>query len=173
MWVNRGSLNKNSFFSFFFFLEKKRLVHTSITFFLLTDAPEVKNMSSCSREADMMKCVCIVESNPPSTVHFLLSDRVFPSTNIENHGSVTIGSLQTELGANEFILCLANNTEGNANLTLIVFVNSKVCKSFLFSGMHNVYPKHVTCFVFEQKAVHPAFISWLLLEQLDFSWFFF
>lgn len=83
-------------------------------------------MSSCSTEADMIKCVCIVESKPPSIVHFMLSDRVLPSTNVEKHGYATIGSLQTELGANEFVLCLANNTEGNANLTLFVCVNSKV-----------------------------------------------
>lgn len=73
----------------------------------------------------MVKCVCIAESRPPSMVHFVLSDRVLPSTKVEKHDSVTIGTLQAELGSSAFVLCLANNTQGNANATLFLPVNSK------------------------------------------------
>ncbi|XP_071326798.1 B-cell receptor CD22-like isoform X1 [Trachinotus anak] len=89
-------------------------------------APEIKTLSSCSSEGDMVKCVCIVESKPPCMVHFVLSDRVLPGTKVEKHGSVTIGTLQGEFGPSEFVHCLANNTEGNANLTLSLPVNGKM-----------------------------------------------
>ncbi|XP_051261490.1 B-cell receptor CD22-like isoform X7 [Dicentrarchus labrax] len=87
-------------------------------------APEIKAISSCSSEGDMVKCVCIVESRPPSMVHFVLSDRVLPSTKVEKHDSVTIGTLQAELGSSAFVLCQANNTQGNANVTLFLPVNN-------------------------------------------------
>ncbi|XP_062278965.1 myelin-associated glycoprotein-like isoform X3 [Scomber scombrus] len=82
-------------------------------------APEIKTISSCSSDGDMMKCMCIVESNPPSRVHFLLSDRVLQSTKLEIHGHLTIGTLQANLGSFGFIQCVANNMMGNANITLI------------------------------------------------------
>lgn len=89
-------------------------------------APEVKTASSCSSNGNLVKCVCIAESKPPSVVHFVLSDKVLPSTKVEKHGAVTIGTLQAELGSYEFVLCMANNTQGNANLTLFLPVNSKI-----------------------------------------------
>ncbi|XP_049903735.1 sialoadhesin-like [Epinephelus moara] len=89
-------------------------------------APEIRAASSCSSEADMVKCVCIAESKPPSMVHFLLSDKVLPSTRVEKHGSLTIGTLQAELGSSEVVYCLANNMQGNATLTLSLPVNSKM-----------------------------------------------
>lgn len=96
-----------------------------MTFLALTDAPEIKVVSSCSLEAHMVKCVCIAESKPPSMVHFVPSDRVLQNTTkTEKHGSVTIGTLQAELGSSEFVLCVADNTQGNANLTLYLPVNS-------------------------------------------------
>lgn len=95
-------------------------------FHALTDAPEIKVMSSCTSEAHMVKCVCIAESKPPSMVHFVLAGRVLQNTTkTEKHGTVTIGTLQAELGSSEFVLCLANNTQGNANLKLYLPVNSK------------------------------------------------
>ncbi|XP_030249203.1 myelin-associated glycoprotein isoform X2 [Sparus aurata] len=87
-------------------------------------APEVKTMSTCSWETDTVKCVCIVESKPPSRVYFVLSDKVLPSTKVETHNSLTIGTLQADLGSYESVLCLANNTQGNASLSLPV--NSKM-----------------------------------------------
>ncbi|XP_022617691.1 sialoadhesin-like [Seriola dumerili] len=89
-------------------------------------APEIKTVSSCSSEGGMVKCMCIVESKPPCTLHFVLSDRVLPGTKVEKHGSVTIGTLQGEFGSSEFVLCLANNTEGNAKLTLSLPVTGKM-----------------------------------------------
>ncbi|XP_075965685.1 sialic acid-binding Ig-like lectin 14 [Anarhichas minor] len=88
--------------------------------------PEIKTISSCSLEADMVKCVCIAESQPASMVYFVLSDRVLPSIKVEKHGSVTIGTLQAEFGSSRVVYCLANNTLGNANLTLSLPVNSKM-----------------------------------------------
>lgn len=88
-------------------------------------APDFKT-SSCSSEADMVKCVCTVESRPPSMVQFVLSDRVLPITKVEKHDSVTIGTLQAKLGSFEFVLCLANNTQGNANLSLSLPVDSNM-----------------------------------------------
>ncbi|XP_042346465.1 sialoadhesin-like [Plectropomus leopardus] len=88
--------------------------------------PEIKTASSCSSQADVVKCVCIAESKPPSMVHFMLSDKVLPSTTVEKHSYLTIGTLQAEFGSSDVVFCLANNTEGNANLTLPLPVNSKM-----------------------------------------------
>lgn len=104
------------------------------TFIILPDAPEVKAMSSCSSKANMINCVCIVESKPPSIVHFVLSGRDLPSSKSEKDGSVTIGTLQAELGPYESVLCLAYNTQGNTSLKLFLPVNSKVLKFLTFPG---------------------------------------
>ncbi|XP_041648566.1 sialoadhesin-like isoform X2 [Cheilinus undulatus] len=95
-------------------------------------APEIKTVSSCSSEADMVKCVCIAESRPPSMVHFVLSDRVLPKAKVEKHGPVTIGTIQAKFGSSEFVHCLANNTQGSANLTLYFPVNSKMQSIYVF-----------------------------------------
>ncbi|KAM8734360.1 myelin-associated glycoprotein isoform 3-T4 [Acanthopagrus schlegelii] len=87
-------------------------------------APEVKTMSSCSSETDTVKCVCTVDSKPPSRVYFVLSDKVLPSTKVETHSSLTIGTLQADLRSYASVLCLANNTQGSASLSLSV--NSKM-----------------------------------------------
>lgn len=92
----------------------------------LPDAPEVKATSSCSSKANMVNCVCIVESKPPSNVQFVLSDRVLSGTKVEKDGPVTISTLQTELEPYESVLCLAFNTQGNASLKLFSPVNSKI-----------------------------------------------
>ncbi|KAI3360913.1 hypothetical protein L3Q82_013126 [Scortum barcoo] len=95
-------------------------------------APEINVMSSCSSEAHMVKCVCIVDSKPPSMVHFVLPEHrvLHNATKTEKHGTITIANLLAELGSSEFVLCLASNTQGNANLTLYVSVDSK---------MHSLY----------------------------------
>ncbi|XP_054478277.1 myelin-associated glycoprotein-like [Anoplopoma fimbria] len=85
--------------------------------------PEIKTVSSCSSEAHMVKCVCIVESQPASMVQFVLSDGVLPNFKVEKHGSITIGTLQAEFGSSRVVYCLANNTLGKANLTLSLPVN--------------------------------------------------
>lgn len=73
----------------------------------------------------MVKCMCIAESKPSCMVHFVLSDRVLTGTKVEKHGSVTIGTLQGVSGSSEFVQCVANNTEGNATLTLSLPVSGK------------------------------------------------
>ncbi|KAK5922390.1 hypothetical protein CgunFtcFv8_019660 [Champsocephalus gunnari] len=94
-------------------------------------APEIAEASSCTSEGDMVKCVCISDSKPPSMLYFVLPDRVLPSTKVEKHGSVTIGTLHAELGSSVALCCLANNTIGNANLTLSLPVNSKMLNLYI------------------------------------------
>lgn len=60
-----------------------------------------------------MKCECVVDSNPPSTVQFMLADRVVPSTALQVRGSITTGTLEANLQLHTaLITCLANNTQG-------------------------------------------------------------
>ncbi|XP_040923742.1 sialic acid-binding Ig-like lectin 14 [Betta splendens] len=78
--------------------------------------PEIKTIS-CSSEGDEVWCVCIVESGPPSTVHFVLSDRVLSNTSTDVHGLATIVTLQAESGSSESVRCVANNALGHVNAT--------------------------------------------------------
>ncbi|KAG7474329.1 myelin-associated glycoprotein sialoadhesin-like isoform X1 [Solea senegalensis] len=94
-------------------------------------APEIKMASSCSSRGDVVKCMCIVESKPPSMVHFVIPEKVFAGTKIERHGSVTIGTLQAEFGSSEVVHCLANNTIGIASFTLSLPVNDKMHHLFI------------------------------------------
>lgn len=93
----------------------------------------------------MVKCMCIVDSQPPSMVHFLFSDRVLPSTKVEIHGAVTIGTLQENLGSFGFIHCVANNTVGNANITLTLpdkskkYLEFQVCITCLYDMPPDCY----------------------------------
>ncbi|XP_068180393.1 myelin-associated glycoprotein-like isoform X2 [Antennarius striatus] len=93
-------------------------------------APEIKAASSCSTKENMTECVCIVESKPPSTVHFVLFGKVLLNTKIEKLDSVTIGTIKAELGSYKFVLCVANNTQGNASLTLFL-PNSKMLSLYV------------------------------------------
>lgn len=114
---------------------------TIISHFILVvfaDAPEIRATSSCASVVDMMTCECIVESQPPSTVHFMLPERVLPSIKVEHHGNAIIGTLQIEMGRYESVLCLANNTQGNASLTIMAPpVYSKVTVSVYESDSMN------------------------------------
>lgn len=65
---------------------------------------------------------------PPSMVHFVLPDRVLPSTKLETNGTFTTGTLQAELEAYDFVVCVANNTKGSINITLFLPGHSKVFK---------------------------------------------
>ncbi|KAF7657238.1 hypothetical protein LDENG_00029970 [Lucifuga dentata] len=88
--------------------------------------PEIKTGSACSSDVDMVTCVCIAESWPPCKIQFVLPNKVLPSSKVEKNGSVTIGTLQGDFQSSEFVHCLANNTQGNAILTLPVPANSKM-----------------------------------------------
>ncbi|XP_069549460.1 myelin-associated glycoprotein, partial [Brachyistius frenatus] len=93
-------------------------------------APEIKTISSCSLE----ECVCVVESRPPSLIHFVLADRVLQSTKVDKRGSLTIGTLQTDFGSFKSVQCVANNTEGKGTLVLFFPVNSKMKNIFIAIG---------------------------------------
>ncbi|XP_061531795.1 sialic acid-binding Ig-like lectin 14 [Phycodurus eques] len=92
----------------------------------VTHAPEIKSVSVCSSEGEMVKCVCIAESRPPSSVHFLLPNTILPRPDVERHDSVTIGTLQALLPSSEFIYCVANNTVGSASAAITLPVHSKM-----------------------------------------------
>ncbi|XP_042073189.1 uncharacterized protein LOC102312528 isoform X2 [Haplochromis burtoni] len=96
--------------------------------------PDIRTSSKCFSEDDVVKCECIVESRPPSMVHFVLGDRVLQSTSIETVGSVTTGTLQTYFGSFKFVHCLANSTLGNANLSLLLPANDNMQNIFIASG---------------------------------------
>ncbi|KAM3614800.1 uncharacterized protein V6R79_019132 [Siganus canaliculatus] len=100
---------------------KSSLVKISVLY-----APEVRTASSCSLLVNVIKCTCIVESKPPSVVHFVLSDRILPSTTTEKHDYVTISTLEAELGSSESVVCVANNTQGSASHKLLLPENSKM-----------------------------------------------
>uniref|UniRef100_A0A669E083 Sialic acid-binding Ig-like lectin 14 n=1 Tax=Oreochromis niloticus TaxID=8128 RepID=A0A669E083_ORENI len=97
-------------------------------------APVIETYSKCSSYDGIVKCDCIVQSKPPSMVHFVLGDRVLQSSKVEKNGSVTTGTLQTDFGSFKFVHCLANNTLGNANLTLSVPANDNMQNIFIASG---------------------------------------
>lgn len=102
--ANLGKHRKETFFSFFLSV--------------FTDVPEIRNISHCTSTAKVITCMCIVESNPPSRLQFLLSNRIMDSTITTTNGTVTMGILQAEQGPHKFIHCLANNTLGRVNLKL-------------------------------------------------------
>uniref|UniRef100_A0A3Q1JHM7 Ig-like domain-containing protein n=1 Tax=Anabas testudineus TaxID=64144 RepID=A0A3Q1JHM7_ANATE len=93
-------------------------------------APEIKKIS-CSSEEDVVKCVCIVESSPPSMVHFVLSDRVLSSNKTETHGFNTTETLHTKSGSSEFVQCLAFNTLGKVSLTFPLAVKGLIHLSYI------------------------------------------
>ncbi|XP_056612030.1 myelin-associated glycoprotein-like [Triplophysa dalaica] len=81
--------------------------------------PEIKSGSSCESETFIV-CVCIVDSNPPSEVKWLGPSSTFPSSGVEQNGSLTIFTLQGWLGFPDTVHCSASNSEGNSVMTLSV-----------------------------------------------------
>uniref|UniRef100_A0AAZ3SIG0 Ig-like domain-containing protein n=1 Tax=Oncorhynchus tshawytscha TaxID=74940 RepID=A0AAZ3SIG0_ONCTS len=92
---------------------------------LIPDPPEIKVDSACTSDISMVTCLCIVDSEPPSTVEWSLPAGHLPSTRVEMHGSVTMVSLQRALGFSETVHCHASNTQGNATLSFTVSTNGK------------------------------------------------
>ncbi|XP_040899769.1 Schwann cell myelin protein-like isoform X2 [Toxotes jaculatrix] len=97
-------------------------------------APEIEDVSSCSLHGDVVKCMCFVTSWPPSMVSFVLSDRVLPVTTIKRHGAITTGTVQMDFGSSEFVRCLANNTVGNASISLSLPVKGKMQNLYIAIG---------------------------------------
>ncbi|XP_056613321.1 myelin-associated glycoprotein-like isoform X1 [Triplophysa dalaica] len=81
--------------------------------------PEIKSGSSCESETFIV-CVCIVDSNPPSEVKWLGPSSTFPSSGVEQNGSLTIFTLQGWRGFPDTVHCSASNSEGNSVMTLSV-----------------------------------------------------
>ncbi|XP_039885387.1 sialic acid-binding Ig-like lectin 12 isoform X1 [Simochromis diagramma] len=100
----------------------------------LTDGPDIKTSSKCSSEDGVVKCECIVESEPPSMVYFILGDRVMQSSKAEKNGSVTIETLQTDFGSFRFVHCLANNMLGYDNILLSLPVNDNMQNILISTG---------------------------------------
>ncbi|XP_019741949.1 myelin-associated glycoprotein-like isoform X2 [Hippocampus comes] len=92
----------------------------------VTYAPVIKSVSSCSSDGEMVKCVCIAESRPPSNVHFSLPDTLLPRPDVERHDSITIGTLRAFLPSSELVYCVANNAMGNASAAITLPVHSKM-----------------------------------------------
>ncbi|XP_026039156.1 myelin-associated glycoprotein-like [Astatotilapia calliptera] len=97
-------------------------------------APDIKTSSKCSSENGIIKCDCIVESEPPSMVYFILGDRVMQSNKAEKNGSVTIETLQTDFGSFRRVQCLANNVVGYDNILLSLPVNDNMQNILISSG---------------------------------------
>ncbi|MEQ2289334.1 hypothetical protein AMECASPLE_031859, partial [Ameca splendens] len=97
-------------------------------------APDVKNESSCSLEGHWVKCKCIVDSNPASTVTFKLGDKILPGvTGVEN-GSYTIKFLWKDIESTTFVECSADNMHGSANLKLLLPHDDMVLYMFIAAG---------------------------------------
>ncbi|XP_039475005.1 myelin-associated glycoprotein-like isoform X1 [Oreochromis aureus] len=97
-------------------------------------APDIKTSSKCSSENGIIKCDCIVESEPPSMVYFILGDRVLQSSKVDINGSVTTGTLQTDFGSFRRVQCLANNMLGYDNILLSLPVNVNMQNILISSG---------------------------------------
>ncbi|XP_049587225.1 myelin-associated glycoprotein isoform X3 [Syngnathus scovelli] len=84
----------------------------------VTYPPEIKSVSSCSLEGEMVKCVCIAESRPPSNVEFFLNNTILSRPDIDWHDSITIGTLRAFLPSSDLVYCVAKNTLGSASAAI-------------------------------------------------------
>ncbi|CAG6015716.1 unnamed protein product [Menidia menidia] len=97
-------------------------------------APDIKIDSSCSSKENLVNCVCKVESKPPSTVSFVLADKVLQGTKEDKSGFFTISVLQEDFESHTFLECVANNTLGKANLRLSLPLDGKRMLFFIAAG---------------------------------------
>ncbi|XP_008430602.1 myelin-associated glycoprotein isoform X1 [Poecilia reticulata] len=97
-------------------------------------APEMKTESSCSIERDWVKCECIVDSNPASTVTFKQSDKILPGTTRDKNGFYTIKILLKDIESSKFVQCLASNIQGKASHTLSVPHDETILYIFIATG---------------------------------------
>ncbi|XP_027869359.1 myelin-associated glycoprotein-like isoform X3 [Xiphophorus couchianus] len=107
--------------------EKSKILHVKY-------APEIKTESSCSVEGNWVKCECIVDSNPASTVTFKNSDKILPGTTRDKNGFYTIRILWKDIEPSKFVQCLASNTKGKASHTLSVPHDEMMLYIFIASG---------------------------------------
>ncbi|XP_019211710.1 myelin-associated glycoprotein-like [Oreochromis niloticus] len=110
------------------------LLHETSKILQVKYGPDIKTSSKCSSEDTVVKCECIVESEPPSMVHFVLGDRVMQSSKAEKNGSVTTETLQTDFGSFSFVHCLAINVVGYDNILLSLPVKDNMQNILISSG---------------------------------------
>ncbi|XP_041845178.1 B-cell receptor CD22-like isoform X2 [Melanotaenia boesemani] len=99
--------------------------------------PEIKTESLCSlehKDSTLIKCECIVDSKPSSEVRFLLADKVLLGAKEEKNGYFTISVPVAELQSSTFVQCVANNTQGRANLTLRLPTDGMMLIIFISTG---------------------------------------
>ncbi|XP_072250621.1 sialic acid-binding Ig-like lectin 13 [Leuresthes tenuis] len=97
-------------------------------------APKIKTESSCSSDGNLVTCECIVDSTPPSIVSFVLANKVLLGTKRDKTSSFTISAPQADFEYSLFVDCVANNTEGNANLRLPLPLSEKMLLIFIAVG---------------------------------------
>ncbi|XP_028835136.1 myelin-associated glycoprotein [Denticeps clupeoides] len=95
--------------------------------------PEIKAGSGCTTEISTVTCLCMVDAHPSSEIQWLLPDpfRALPSTSVENHGSLTIVTLQGAPGFADSVQCLARNSQGNSTMMFNVPHNGMTIVSAL------------------------------------------
>ncbi|XP_061770713.1 myelin-associated glycoprotein-like isoform X2 [Nerophis ophidion] len=81
-------------------------------------SPVIK-ASSCSSERNMVNCMCVAESNPPSSVHFLLPNgTALPEPEIKIQKPLTNATLQTLLPSFGLVYCVVKNRVGSASVNI-------------------------------------------------------
>ncbi|KAG7469209.1 hypothetical protein MATL_G00126360 [Megalops atlanticus] len=92
--------------------------------------PEVKQGSACATTISGVTCLCIVDSNPPCQIEWLLPGETLPRSSTERHGSVTLSTLLRSLGSHT-VTCHASNSHGNTTETFFLPQNEKLLYSLI------------------------------------------
>ncbi|XP_064167440.1 myelin-associated glycoprotein-like isoform X3 [Anguilla rostrata] len=77
-------------------------------------APEIKEGPACSVRAAGVACLCVVDSEPPPEITWLLQRGSDASAGTERHGSITLGTLRSTQRLTE-LTCQASNSRGNTS----------------------------------------------------------
>ncbi|XP_035289650.1 uncharacterized protein LOC118235876 isoform X2 [Anguilla anguilla] len=77
-------------------------------------APEIKEGPACSVRAAGVACLCVVDSEPPPEITWLLQRGSDASAGTERHGSITLGTLRSTQRLTE-LTCQASNSQGNTS----------------------------------------------------------
>lgn len=85
-------------------------------------APEIKESSMCTLEETRIRCLCIVDSHPPSNIKMFGGGTSIElkGTDLHKHGSLTIVTLQMEQSPYTTVHCQASNSIENSTLMLRV-----------------------------------------------------
>ncbi|XP_035289619.1 sialic acid-binding Ig-like lectin 5 isoform X2 [Anguilla anguilla] len=77
-------------------------------------APEIKEGPACSVRAAGVACLCVVDSEPPPEITWLLQRGSDASAGTERHGSITLGTLRSTQRLTE-LTRQASNSRGNTS----------------------------------------------------------